>query len=222
MVLEDPSCVGVTNIALPHNRFAIACPVVTFAHVKISRVQLFLLSLLTLVGMGGIGLLLMVFAHGASIPDILASGLPITQQLLQGSGFGIATAVLAIALIRTEWFKESKSFFQQFITDLNPTLPEMLFYSFCAGVGEELLFRGGLQPWLGIWVTAIIFIALHGYLSLTDITTTIYGLLMVLVSAGFGYLMVEVGIFSSMTAHFWFDVMMFVYIKWGHKSKFVA
>lgn len=172
--------------------------------------------------MGGIGLLLLVFAHKASIPDLLASGLAIKTQLLQGSIFGIATSVLAIALIRTEWFKESKSFFQQFIADLNPTLPEMIFYSFCAGVGEELLFRGGLQPWLGIWITAIIFIALHGYLSLTEIATTIYGLLMVLVSAGFGYLAVNVGLFSAITAHFWFDVVMFTYIKWGHKSRFVA
>lgn len=193
----------------------------TFAIVKISRLQLFLLSLLTLVGMGGIGLLLLVFAHKASIPDLLASGLALKTQLLQGSIFGISTSVLAIALIRTEWFKESKSFFQQFIAELNPTLSEMLFYSFCAGVGEELLFRGGLQPWLGIWVTAVIFIALHGYLSLTDITTTIYGLFMVLVSAGFGYFAVNIGLFSAMTAHFWFDVVMFMYIKWGHKSRFV-
>lgn len=203
-------------------RFVFAAPVVTFALVKVTRLQVFLMSLLTLVGMGGIGLLLVVFAHDAAIPDFLASGLPIKQQLLQGSIFGICTAVLAIALIRTQWFTESKSFFQQFITDLNPTLPEIIFYSFCAGVGEELLFRGGLQPWLGVWLTAIIFIALHGYLSLSDVTTTIYGLLMVLVSAGLGYLMERVGIFSSMTAHFWFDLVMFAYIKWGYKSRFVG
>ncbi|MBK7566807.1 MAG: CPBP family intramembrane metalloprotease [Bacteroidetes bacterium] len=34
----------------------------------------------------------------------------------------------------------------------------MLFLSFCAGVGEELLFRGAIQPWLGIWLTALLFI----------------------------------------------------------------
>lgn len=201
---------------------AFALPVVTFATVKVTRLQVFLMSLLTLAGMGGIGLLLVVFAHKAALPEFIASGLPIKLQLLNGTSFGIATAILAIALIRTEWFKESKSFFQQFITDLNPSFPEMVFYSFCAGVGEELLFRGGIQPWLGIWFTAILFIALHGYLSISDATTTIYGLMMVLVSAGFGYLMVNVGIFSAITAHFWFDVMMFAYIKWGHKSRFVA
>jgi len=172
--------------------------------------------------MGGIGLLLIVFAHGASLADFMASGLPFKQQLLQGSIFGIATAVLAIGLIRTEWFKESRSFFQQFIADLNPSFPEIVFYSFCAGVGEELLFRGGIQPWLGVWLTAILFIALHGYLSISDLSTTVYGILMILVSAGFGYLMVHVGLFSSMTAHFWFDVVMFAYLKWGYKSKLVG
>ncbi|CAN5187066.1 hypothetical protein BH09BAC1_BH09BAC1_04880 [soil metagenome] len=194
----------------------------SFVIMKATRLQLFALSALTLLVMGGIGLLLIVFAHDASLVDFAASGLPLKQQLLQGTIFGIASAVIALGFIRTEWFAESRSFFQQFITELNPSLPEIVFYSFCAGVGEELLFRGGLQPWLGVWITAILFIALHGYLSITDITTTIYGLLMILISAGFGYLMNHVGLFSSMTAHFWFDVVMFAYLKWGYKSRFVG
>ncbi len=188
---------------------------------KITRLQLFALSGLTLVGLGGIGLALMVFAHGVSLGEIATSGLAMGQQLLQGTIFGVATAVLALALIRTEWFTESRSYFQKFITELNPSLPEIVFYSFCAGVGEELLFRGGIQPWLGVWITAIIFIALHGYLSISDVTTTVYGLLMILISAGLGYLMERVGLFSAITAHFWFDLVMFAYLKWGHRSKYV-
>lgn len=189
--------------------------------VKISRLKLFGLSLLTLLGMGGIGLLIILFAHGITLPDLLASGLPWKQQLLHGSLFGIAAAVIALGLVRTDYFSESRSFFQDFIKDLNPTFVEVVFYSLCAGVGEELLFRGGIQPWLGLWWTAILFIFLHGYLSIADVPSMLYGVLMVLVSAGLGYLMVYIGLFASIAAHFWFDLVMFAYLKWGHKSKYI-
>ena len=47
----------------------------------------------------------------------------------------------------------------------NFSFQEILFLSFCAGVGEEIVFRGMIQPWLGILTTSFMFIALHGYLS---------------------------------------------------------
>lgn len=189
---------------------------------KPSRLQLLALSALTLVGFGGIGLLIIVFAHGVGLSELLASGVSLKKQLLQGTIFGISTGFLSLSLMRTPWFEESRSFIQNFVTELNPSFAEMVFYSFCAGVGEELLFRGALQPWLGIWFTAILFIFLHGYLSITELNTTIYGILMVLVSAGFGYLLVDFGLYSAMTAHFWFDLVLFMYLKWGHKSRFTA
>jgi membrane protease YdiL (CAAX protease family) len=42
------------------------------------------------------------------------------------------------------------------LTGLNP-----LWIAVAAGVGEELLFRGALQPLLGIWVTSLLFVAAH-------------------------------------------------------------
>ncbi len=34
--------------------------------------------------------------------------------------------------------------------------------SLLAGFSEELLFRGALQPWIGIWLTSLLFAAAHG------------------------------------------------------------
>ena len=53
-------------------QFVFARPVVTFAIVKVTRLQVFLMSLLTLVGMGGIGLLLIVFAQDIPLADFWA------------------------------------------------------------------------------------------------------------------------------------------------------
>ena len=38
---------------------------------------------------------------------------------------------------------------------------EVLAISLASGVGEELLFRGALQPWLGLVPTSILFAAMH-------------------------------------------------------------
>lgn len=82
----------------------------------------------------------------------------------------------------------------------------------CAGVGEEILFRGAIQPHLGIWPTAILFIVLHGYLSFSNLALMLYGVLMVVVSAGLGYLFDNFGIHAAIVAHFLFDFFMFLYL----------
>ncbi len=41
------------------------------------------------------------------------------------------------------------------------TIPSILLLAISAGVGEELLFRGVLQPHLGLWVTSLLFGLAH-------------------------------------------------------------
>ena len=43
--------------------------------------------------------------------------------------------------------------------DLSGARPWLI--GFCAGIGEELLFRAALQPLLGLWLGAVIFAAAH-------------------------------------------------------------
>lgn len=136
-----------------------------------------------------------------------------------GLSFGIGAALLALALIESPWLNFSQAYFTKLVKGINPSIPEILFYSFCAGVGEELLFRAGIQSLftdatLGVWLTSIIFIALHGYLSISDPVLTVYGILMVGVSAGMGYLLLQWGIYASIASHFIFDVIMFLYLMY--------
>lgn len=104
------------------------------------------------------------------------------------------------------------------IKDLNLQWYHILFYSFCAGLGEEILFRGAIQAYIHIWPTAIIFVLLHGYVNPKDLKTSIYGVFLILVSAGFGYMMKYWGIYAAMSAHFIYDVIMFSYLKY-YKGK---
>lgn len=180
---------------------------------KINRRTLFLLSLLTLLGLSGIGLLLILWLQEHTIVEIFTYGSSLYVQIPLGLVYGIAGAVVGILLISQPWFENEVEVFEEIISKVNPQFYHIVFYSFCAGVGEEILFRAGIQPLLGVWWTAFLFIALHGYLNPFNLFISIYGALMVFISAGFGYLFYDHGIYTAMAAHFSFDVVMFMYLK---------
>lgn len=102
---------------------------------------------------------------------------------------------------------------QRIMEEVDPRWHHVVFYSFCAGVGEEILFRGVIQHYILLWPTAIIFVLIHGYLNLKDKTMFIYGVFLIFVSASFGYLHKFLGIYAAISAHFIYDVIMFGYLK---------
>lgn len=107
----------------------------------------------------------------------------------------------------------TRHFFADLLLRFKVSFPQIILLSLCAGIGEELLFRGAIQPWLGIWLTAALFIALHGYLNPKNKPLFIYGIVLLVVSAGFGYLLPKYGIYATMSAHFWIDVVLMLYLK---------
>lgn len=180
---------------------------------KLNKRSMLLMSLFTLLGMGGLGLASILWLQKIPLQSFIHSGKPLAVQLFYGLTYGLGIGLLAIVIIKEDVFDDTSTAFSEMIAELNPNIFEITFYSFCAGVGEEMLFRGGLQPFAGIWVTSVIFIALHGYLNITDPMMLIYGMFMVAVSAGMGYMLVFHGIYASMSAHFVYDVLMFMYLK---------
>lgn len=90
---------------------------------------------------------------------------------------------------------------------------EILFLSFCAGVGEEIVFRGMIQPWLGILTTSFLFIALHGYMSYSSWPKVVFGLILFAVGNILGLLGEFVGLLSAIVAHIIYDVIAFQRIQ---------
>ena len=93
------------------------------------------------------------------------------------------------------------------------TYHELIWFSICAGVGEEILFRAGIQPYIGIWLTAFIFIALHGYIYQIKGPVIVFAIAMITMSAGLGYLFAYIGLLSAIVAHTVIDVIGFSRIK---------
>ena len=139
--------------------------------------------------------------------------MPYGSQALIGLLFGLVASMMAWGLIKTPVMKPVREFFIQFLKPFQFRIRDILFISACAGFGEELLFRATLQPMLGIWLTALLFVTLHGYLSIHNWPLTFYGLFMVLVAAGLGYLYREVGIVAAVVGHFAIDVALLFFIR---------
>ena len=178
------------------------------------RLQYF--SWLTLLGMSAIGIVLIGYVQKKDVQEVLLGGKPYYEQAITGLIFGGISALLAILLIRGKRFKNVRHFFETLMHDLNPSFFNILFYSFCAGVGEEVLFRAGVQPlpYIGIWPASVLFVLLHGYINPSNIRLSIYGFFLVIICSGFGYLFKFFGLTSSCVAHFVYDVAMFSFLKY--------
>lgn len=169
-----------------------------------------LIGLGTLLLFGGGGWLIIELWQGGSLWDELTSGLPVYQQLFLGTGLGLLSAWLALQVIFSKFFKEHRRHYFRMISSTIPlSWSVIIFLSLCAGLGEEIFFRAGLQPMLGLWLTSFVFVALHGYFSLRSLNMNVYGLLMLLVIAGFGILYTRAGLISAVVAHTVFDLIIF-------------
>lgn len=112
------------------------------------------------IGMGAIGAFLWRWSGREQAGFITFS----TVQLLQGLALGLALIAIAYALFRglpriSERLVRMQADTYAF---LGPKLgwPAIVIISICAGAGEEALFRGGLQTFLGDYVGVPLAIAL--------------------------------------------------------------
>ena len=171
-----------------------------------SRKAFFILGLITLFGFSSIGAVILHYSMELSLLDALKIGQGWELQLLIGFSYGMITSILAWELIKMNFLTNTRNFFSELIQELKLNDLEIVFISFCAGVGEEILFRGGIQPFLGIWITSIVFVAIHGYLNPKNWQLSVYGVYMCLVIVGIGYFCIQIGLLSCIVAHFTIDV----------------
>jgi len=155
----------------------------------------------TLVAMGGGGWLLIARVQHREPFALLLGPLHWGWQLIAGSVAGFLIALIAWRFIAQPAMSDVRARYAGLVQELMPGTALPVVISLCAGIGEELLFRGALQHWLGIPLTAVAFVALHGYLPLRNGPLFRYGLFLTLVMCGIGWAADHCGLLLAMTAH---------------------
>lgn len=175
-----------------------------------NRTTFFILGFITLFGFSAIGGIIMEQLLDIRFLTIFNAPLPWYEQGIYGLLYGIVSAFVAWKIVKLKFLTSTRTFFGGLIKSLNLNIWDIVFISFCAGTGEEILFRGAIQPYLGIWITAILFVAIHGYLNPWNWKISVYGLYMCFVIGGIGIMCNKFGITSAIAAHFAIDLYLLV------------
>ena len=129
-----------------------------------------------------------------------------------GIQLGIVYAFLVLLLIQANVFRKMPSRIENLVKSMNLNLLDCLFLSICAGIGEELLFRSGVQFYAGPIIATLIFVSIHGYLNPFNWKMSLYGLIVMpfIFIISYGYY--EFGLWFSIGAHFSYDFVLLMVI----------
>jgi membrane protease YdiL (CAAX protease family) len=111
----------------------------------------------------GLGALLL--SSGRGDPDLYRlrdSVAPWWLLLSPAVGLGFALLVVALTRVATRRYGWAKDLHQSFRDLLGPLSDrDIAIVALASALGEELLFRGALQPWIGVGPQAVVFALLH-------------------------------------------------------------
>jgi len=172
------------------------------------KYQLHILSGITLIGFPLLGFIVNYFFSDHSFWQQFNSEYSIIIQVCTGFVFGLLSGICCWMVIRSEWMLSTREKYINRIRALNLNYQDIILVSVCAGVGEEMLFRGVIQEFMGVWLTSVVFVGIHGYYDFRNRRIFLYGLLMTIIIIGVGYLFAEMGIIAPIVAHFVIDVIL--------------
>lgn len=162
-----------------------------------------------------IGNLIILFVQDSHLAAIFFRGSNVLIQIGIGLASGTLIGLAGILMIRLPSFKkilDEYAIIRQ-IKELNLSPVQIVYVSLIAGISEEILFRGAIQPLIGVWWTSLLFIGIHGYIRLQSITHVLYSLFTFALSMVLGLLFIHFGLISTIAAHFIYDVVVLYGIK---------
>ncbi|MEX1001279.1 MAG: CPBP family intramembrane glutamic endopeptidase [Crocinitomicaceae bacterium] len=126
---------------------------------------------------------------------------------------GILFGLLMIWLTELPYFEKALSRYKNLLSNFKINRFHVIFLSICAGVGEEIFFRGALQPLLGIVPTAIFFVAIHGYFSIKEHKVNLFALFLTLFIIFLGWGAREFSLWHAIAGHFSYDLVLLAYYR---------
>lgn len=128
---------------------------------------------------------------------------PRPEDFNWGLGYGLLCYVGVIGFVAIwalltspELFAEQTAASQQLVGVFS-SIPQVFVLSILIGIGEEIFFRGAIQPVFGIGFTSVFFAVLHTQYTLTPATLALFGVSLVL-----GWLRQRHSTSAAIIAHF--------------------
>jgi membrane protease YdiL (CAAX protease family) len=149
--------------------------------------------------------------------EVLSEGKSLIWQVSAGIALAIAFFTPAlIAILKLDFFLSFKTLLLELTQRANFSGWNPLWFGLCAGIGEELLFRGALQPLLGIWWTGLFFTIAHsgtgGFKSMNFMKLG-YATFLFLTSLMLGVVVNKVGLITAMVLHSVADAVIFFVLR---------
>ena len=148
---------------------------------------------------------------GSQVLRRLGLNLPTARDWL----FGLALGALLFALSQAgvllwaglagDSFELQSAASREIFAAMNASLPAGIMLALAAAIGEEILFRGALQPVFGIALSSLAFVLLHGQYLFTP-----GALILFAVSLGFGWLRAVRGTSAAIICHALYNLLPFV------------
>ncbi len=153
--------------------------------------------------MSAIALVIIAVLGVDLVPLVFGDGAATARDALLGAAAGLAVVGLTVA---TRDLAPMKRVTDELSSIMGrPDSAAIALLAVTSAVGEELLFRGALQSWLGLWPTALLFGLLHGgtnrRLRAWAIFATLAGILLGWLAEFTGNLLAP--ILCHLTVNFW-------------------
>lgn len=163
------------------------------------------------------------FFHEPTFFDVITEGSSITIQILSGLITGWLFGEIGRQFLRSPYLKETLDdyFIVKQLKELSLSNSQIVQVSVIAGISEEILFRAAIQPIIGIWLTSLIFIGVHGYIRFKTLGHATFTLFTFLLSVVLGLLFIYYGVISAMIAHAIYDIILLKELKNSKESNFI-
>ena len=135
-----------------------------------------------------------------------------------GMQFGFVFAIFILLLLQSPFFKSIPNNIESLVKSMNLSIFDAVFLSICAGIGEELLFRIGIQYYLHWAITSVLFVALHGYLNPWNWRFSMYGIALLPFVLVISLAYYTFGIWFCIAAHFMYDFVVFYSIVKNNRN----
>lgn len=173
---------------------------------------LLMMGLYVLIALGGVGF--MMRRTFSETLQRLGLAMPTWRDLNTGIALGVlcyvgvfAANLVWQALAPPELYAEQTLATREIFESYSANLGVGLLMAVCAGIGEEILYRGALQPIFGVWATSIYFTLMH-----TQYTLTPAALLILAVSLVYGWLRLRYGTLAAIVAHSVYNMLPFLLV----------